>query len=427
MRQRKLVLRSAVVGVIVTLTFAISARAATEKILHTFTGGNDGDAPESALIFDLKGNLYGTTPAGGAYGYGTVFELSPNSDGSWTESVLYSFGAYAGDGTGPLDYSGLIFDSTGSLYGTTWSGGNPTCSFSSDGCGTIFKLTPDSGGWKETILYNFMGTTDGIGPSGGLILDQRGNLYGMAEEGGVPTCGGYGCGTIFKLSPRHDGGWNFSVLHAFDESDGGFPFTGLSLDPSGLLWGTTNSGGANGSMGVVFNLKRDGGKYQVVSSFDYSEGDQPGRSTLLFGKAGHVFGNTASGGSCNEGTVFMLFPSGRHNYNRRTIDCFGASGDGNTPLGSLVLSPFGRIYGTTIQGGSEQSQLCKTEGGCGTLYEIVWHKGKGWKETVLYRFKGGTDGYYPSAGVAIDKSGNLFGTTTYGGAYNAGAVFEVTP
>ncbi len=424
MHPRKLVLRSAVAGVIAILAFAISAGAATEKILHTFTGGNDGDEPVSTLIFDLKGNLYGTTPAGGAYGYGTVFELSPNSDGSWTESVLYSFGAYAGDGTGPLDYSGLIFDSTGSLYGTTREGGNPTCSFSNQGCGTVFKLTPNAGDWKETILYIFMGTTDGIGPGGGLIFDQKGNLYGMAEEGGTPNCGGYGCGTIFKLSPGHEGTWNFRVLHAFDESDGGFPFTGLSLDPSGLLWGTTNSGGPNGSMGVVFNLKRDGSNYQVVSSFDYQGGDQPGLSTLAFGKAGHVFGNTFSGGSCNSGTVFMLSPSGRNNYKSKTIEC---NSNTNAPLGSLLLSPSGHIYGTTRQGGSEHSQLCKTEGGCGTLYELVWHKGKGWKQTLLYKFKGGLDGYYPWAGVAMDKSGNLYGTTGYGGAYNAGTVFEVTP
>jgi len=424
MRQRKLVLRSAVAGVVVTLTLAICAGAATEKILHTFTGGNDGDEPVSTLIFDLKRNLYGTTPAGGLYGDGTVFELSPNSNGSWTESVLYNFGAYAGDGIGPLDYSSLTFDSTGNLYGTTRVGGNASCSFSNDGCGTVFELTPDSGGWKEKILYNFTGGSDGGLPDGGVIFDQHGNLYGMVEVGGNPSCA---CGTVFKLSPGQNGNWNFSVLHTFDESDGSFPFTGLSLDPSGLLWGTTNSGGPNGSMGIVFNLKRDGSKYQVVSSFDYQEGDQPGLSTPLFGKAGHVFGNTASGGSCDEGTVFMLFPSGTRNYNRKTIDCFGASGDGNTPLGNLLLSPFGHIYGTTRQGGSEQSQLCKTEGGCGTLYELVWHKGKGWKETVLYRFKGGTDGYYPWAGVAMDKSGNLFGTTTYGGAYNAGTVFEVTP
>jgi len=407
-----------------TIIFTSAVWAAKEKILYSFTGGNDGSGPYSTLIFDQKGNLYGTTAVGGFYGDGTVFELSPNSNGSWTESVLYSFGAYAGDGTGPDDNSGLVFDIEGNLYGTTASGGNSSaCPYGADSCGTVFELTPNQGGgWKESILYNFSGGSDGASPGGGVVLDKSGNLYGMTEVGGnLSACSG-GCGTVFKLSPKH-GGWNFSVLHAFSETDGGYPFTGLSLAPSGLLWGTTNSGGA-GTGGVVFNLKRDGSEYRVVYNFQANQYDQtqPGLSTLAFGKTGHVFGTTRSG--CNRGTAFMLFPSGRHNYKLKTIACFSGGGDGDTPWGGLLLSPFGHLYGITLVGGTN---ACDGGGGCGTAYRLVWSKGRGWKETVLYRFQGGTDGYYPVASLVMDATGNLYGITSQGGTYNAGTVFEITP
>jgi uncharacterized repeat protein (TIGR03803 family) len=425
MFQRKL--RWIAERVTVAMVLAISAWPATEKILYTFTGGNDGAEPSSTLIFDQKGNLYGTTVLGGAHGYGNVFELSPNSDGTWTESVVYSFGAYAGDGANPDDNNGLVFDSGGNLYGTTGGGGNSsTCPFGDQGCGTIFELSPNSGGgWKETILYNFNGGTDGASPGGGVIFDREGNLYGMADIGGnLMACVG-GCGTVFKLTPKHRA-WSFSVLHAFSESDGGYPSTGLSLDSSGLLWGTTNSGGACGpyACGVVFKLGRDGNGYHVVFNFEVEA--QPGRSVPLFGRfKGHIVGTTASAGDSDSGTVFMLLPSPRRGYKLKTMYSFRGGDDGRTPLGTLVQAPSGGLYGTTSVGGGTE-QVCN-DGGCGTVYELAWQKHAGWRETVLYRFQGGTDGWYPDAGLVMDSGGNLYGTTVWGGMNNEGTVFEITP
>jgi uncharacterized repeat protein (TIGR03803 family) len=165
----------------------------TETILYNFTGGSDGgNVASEGVIFDAAGNLYGTTSAGGAFGKGTVFELSPNAGGTWTETVLYSFqGGH--DGSSP-SISPLTFDKAGNLYGETAAGGNDRCSGS--GCGTVFKLSPTGGGsWTESVLYRFNGT-DGSTPWQGLVLDAAGNLYGTAQHGGA-----YGDGVVFELKP----------------------------------------------------------------------------------------------------------------------------------------------------------------------------------------------------------------------------------
>jgi uncharacterized repeat protein (TIGR03803 family) len=172
----------------------------------------------------------------------------------------------------------------------------------------------------------------------------------------------------------------------------------------------------------VFRLGNDGSRFQVEHSFDCNDGSQTGSSTLAFGKKGHVFGTTEGG--CNRGTAFMLFPSGRHNYKLKTIAGFDGGTDGKSPSGGLLLSPSGHLYGTTFNGGVN---ACAGEDGCGIIYRLVWHAGRGWKETVLYKFKGGTDGYYPVSSLVLDGSGNLYGVTSAGGAYNAGTVFEITP
>jgi uncharacterized repeat protein (TIGR03803 family) len=235
----------------------------TEQVLYSFNS-TDGAGP-SGLIFDAAGNLYGATSGGGTYGIGTVFELMPAAGGGWTEQVLHSFAGYPTDGYGP---SGLIFDARGNLYGTTGSGGYSGLCIA--GCGTVFELKRSvsalGGGWTEQVLHSFDPPgqdEDGAGPTGGLIFDARGNLYGTTITGGPYDCvEGFGCGTVFELARSISalgGGWTETVLYLFCSqdvcSDGWWPEAGLIFDAAGNLYGTTANGGAYGA-GTVFEITR---------------------------------------------------------------------------------------------------------------------------------------------------------------------------
>ena len=206
--------------------------------------------PASGLIFDAAGNLYGTTTIGPSGG-GMVFELTPNGDGSWTESVLHSFDA-PGD-LGDKPFGGLIFDATGSLYGTTLAGGEGTCYGS--GCGTVFKLTPNGMEAGPTVPHTFKANgSDRNNPSGDLIFDAAGNLYGTTWRGGsmIASCN-HACGTVFQLTPNGDGSWTESVLHRFMNRPGFSPQGGLVLDQVGNLYGTTWGDGTT-TFGSVFEI-----------------------------------------------------------------------------------------------------------------------------------------------------------------------------
>lgn len=210
------------------------------KQIYSFTGGSDGANPlydGGALIHDNQGNLYGTTLTGSG-GYGTVFELSPPAtrNGAWTFSVLYTFNNY----NGPGSLAPLVLDGTGNLYGTSGSTGLGSA-------GAVFELSPAlGGGWTPAVLYSF---SYGIGwdPTGGLILDKSGNIYGTASRGGANTgwCENTGCGVVFKIS-NSGGAWTETVLHQFTDgvTDGASPFTGLVMDPTGDLYGVTPTSGA---------------------------------------------------------------------------------------------------------------------------------------------------------------------------------------
>jgi uncharacterized repeat protein (TIGR03803 family) len=219
-------------------------RGWTEKVLHSFNdNGKDGFLPSASLIFDGAGNLYGTTYNGGAYGYGTVFELTPKTGGGWAESVLHDFSNSSGDGIFP--YASLIFDGSGNLYGTTYNGGIHAG-------GTVFELTPaGSGRWNEKVLHNFDNNgRDGDLPLASLIFDGAGNLYGTTYYGGA-----YGCGIAFELTPTVGGGWNEQVLHAFNDNgkDASNPSASLILDAAANLYGTTQFGGGH-DYGAVFEI-----------------------------------------------------------------------------------------------------------------------------------------------------------------------------
>lgn len=269
----------------------------TESVLHSFTGA-DGSYPNTAsLIFDAAGNLYSTTSHGGSYGSGVAFELTPNPDGSWTESVLSDFCSLevCRDGNSPA--AGLIFDQAGNLYGTTQFGG-------ADGYGTVFELTPNpDGSWEEKVLHTFHGK-NGAYPSAGLIFDQAGNLYGTTQHGG-----NYGDGVVFELTPNADGTWTEQVLHRFTGNDGVSPDNNLIPDSSGNLYCTTQQGGRDG-FGTVFELtpKSSGGwRETVLHAFTDHWGADPVAS-LIFDAAGNLYGATQGDGTTTFGSVYEITP-----------------------------------------------------------------------------------------------------------------------
>jgi uncharacterized repeat protein (TIGR03803 family) len=226
----------------------------TVTTLHSFDGTH-GYTPNGGLIFDEAGNLYGTTPEGGAYYHGTVFELTPGSDG-WTFTVIYNFCAQYACSDGENPNAGLIMDTGGNLYGTAPGGG-------SYGWGVAFELTLGSSDWNETVLHSFAGPpTDGGAVYAPLTFGGAGSLYGVTAEGGRYRNGNYGDGSVFKLTPNPQGGWAERVLFNFDGGDGQGPTRGLLFDKSGNLYGTTPGGGKSclgGLCGTMFKLTRTSG------------------------------------------------------------------------------------------------------------------------------------------------------------------------
>jgi uncharacterized repeat protein (TIGR03803 family) len=220
------------------------AAASSEKVAYFFGGRPDGAEPLAGVIFDSSGNLYGTTYLGGTHNSGTVYELMPNN-GQWTEKVLHSF--LPKYGAQPA--AGLIMDGVGNLYGTLSSGGTHQG-------GSVFELVPNNGEWTFKVLYSFINNgKDGIGPGGGLIFDAAGKLYGATYSGGA-----HGDGTVFELI--NNGKWTEKVLHNFHHNgyDGYNPVAGLVLDNAGHLYGTTTLGGVDsschgfGGCGTVFEF-----------------------------------------------------------------------------------------------------------------------------------------------------------------------------
>jgi len=325
----------------------------SETILHSFGNGNDGQGPLGSLVYDSAGNLYGTTSAGGAYGDGTVFELSSNG----TETVLYSF---AGGADGQNPGAGLIFDSSGNLYGTTLNGG-------AYGGGTAFELSPNgAGGWIEAVVYSFGNGSDGLNPAANLIFDSAGNLYGTTSKGGM-----FGKGTAFELGPNAAPNRCCREIQTYsfgNGEDGANPYAGLLRDSSGNLYGTTVNGGT-ASGGTAFELSPGGGGWTeaVVYSFG-SSGSSDGlnpSSTLVLDNSGNLYGTTANGGLYSGGTIFELLPENA-NPSRccREVQqhSFGIGTDGKNPYAGLIFGASGTLYGTTINGGIS---------GLGTVFGIM--------------------------------------------------------
>jgi uncharacterized repeat protein (TIGR03803 family) len=356
-------------------------------------GAPDGTNPFAGVIIDGSDNLYGTTVEGGASGDGTVFELTK---GSSTITTLASFTGTNGEGP----YGGVIMDSRGNLYGTTVGGG-------ASGDGTVFELAKGSG--TITTLASFNGTS-GANPYGGLIMDSSGNLYGTTYGDAYDQPASTYYGTVFELA-RNSG--TITTLATFSNgtlSLGMNPWGTLIMDSSGNLYGTTRGGGINGS-GTVFELPHGS---STIATLDPLVGYP--LAGLIMDGSGNLYGATRGGGASGDGTVFEVgarITSGKGAGSRSVTVLASFNGtDGANPTGDLIIDGSGNLYGTTAYGGGSSD---------GTVFELPHGSST---ITTLVTFNG-SDGANPDSSLVMDSSGDLYGTTYGGGASNSGTVFEL--
>ncbi len=375
--------------------FRLDASAGYSLTTLARFGITDGANPLGALIADATGNLYGTTHDGGGNGFGSVFRL----DGETFElTTLHSFASLDGQMPG----AGLLADALGNLIGTTLGGG-PNLN-SQDG--TVFRL--DAGnGYALTALHDFT-FGDGQSPLGSVVADPSGNLFGTTNSGGTGT---FASGTVFELIASSDFGW--APLHEFSYSDGAYPSGALLRDASGNLYGTTGGGGAFQYFGTVFKLDASNAfAFSTLHDFSDVDGSRP-TGSLIADPSGNLFGTTNGNGAVDVyGTVFELDAS--NGYALTPLHTFQLT-DGGWPGAGLVADGSGNLYGTTIGGGA---------GGKGTVFRL--DASKGWALTTLHEFAG-PDGAAPEAPLYLDAAGNVYGTTTTGGAGGTGVVFRIGP
>jgi uncharacterized repeat protein (TIGR03803 family) len=319
--------------------FKISQSGA-EQVLYSFTGGADGANPNSSLIFDAAGNLYGTTYSGGSAGAGAVFKVTQ----AGAESVLYSFSGGT-DGSNPQ--SKLIFDAAGNLYGTTYYGG-------AYAGGTVFEVT----GSTEKVLHSFGNGTDGKNPTAGVTLTKKGVIFGTTSAGGTS-----GYGTVFRLEDL-ESGWNETILHSFAmQNDGATPYAGLVFDSSDNLYGTTTDGGSGGDGGgTVFELTYSARTWNF-KTLDVLAGSGISGTyrNVLLDASGNIYATTHCDGTYSSGTVYKLTPSGS-SWNYSSLYVFTGQDDGFYSFSNLVFDAQGNLYGTTKNGGS---------GGYGVVFKIT--------------------------------------------------------
>jgi uncharacterized repeat protein (TIGR03803 family) len=407
-RKFSLRLALAVAGLFVSLFVTTSP---AQNLLYSFDGQH-GASPRGLLVFDSAGNLFGTTFGGGSTNKGVVFELSPSGGGNWTETVRHNFGVGA---DGATSYSGLVIDSAGNLYGTTTAGGT-------FGMGTVFKVSPSIGpNWPETVIWNFGGTGDGATPYDTLIFDSAGNLYGTTFAGGAN-----GAGTVFKLTPDGSGGWNETILYSFiGGTDGSAPYAGIIFDSNGDIFGTTTAAGTFGG-GTAFELIPTGSglRHKILHQFGgFGDGANPYGGLVLDG-AGNLFGTTVNGGGYNNavrfgaGTAFELSPNGPVAWVEALIHlfCDSSSCTDVNPYDALIMDSSGNLFGTT-EGGQHK---------LGTIFQLSPESSGPWPETVLGGFAyNPPDPNRPFSGLIFDSAGNLYGMSSAGGTLNFGTIYEV--
>jgi uncharacterized repeat protein (TIGR03803 family) len=340
-----------------------------------------------------------------------VLVLTVEHAASATTKIIYNF---TGGTDGEYLDTDLVMDSAGSIYGTSVQGGD-------FGSGTVFKLSPSSKGWIHTVLYSFTGGSDGGEPYKGVTLDTHGNLYGTTVTGGTSAgCEG-GCGVVYKLT-KSEGKWVQSVIYSFKGGDDGSgPGAGVTFDAKGNLYGMTPTGGLYG-LGVVYQLKPKPDEtwaFRVIHPFTGgADGAGGSAGRMITDKAGNLYGVTTTGGASGNGVVFKLTSRAGGTWVLHTLYSFKGTPDAGFPYGGLVFDSSGNLYGTTYYDGKNN---------LGSLYELVFERGS-WSEKLLYSFTGGSDGSGSIANLVFDKAGNLYGTTSEGGAgCSCGVIFKLAP
>lgn len=420
---------------ILLLVLGAMAAQAQERVIYSFTTSNP--YPTQTLVADAAGNLYGTVLT--TTGNGEVVEVSPSSSGTWTEKTLFTFNG----SNGHFPQSSLLVDSKGNLYGTTLYGGNGPCMIGTGaGCGVVFELVKSStGAYSERLLHQFQGfSTDGSIPAGALAMDGHGNIYGSTEDGGGIGCsGGVGCGTVYELK-RTTKGFKEQILHKFNgTSDGSAPI-GVTLMGTSL-YGVADLGGFSNA-GTVFKLTLSNGTVTFSNLHSFTRGSDGGFpvATVTLDPAGNIYGTTTGNqGQSGWGNVFELANSNGQ-YTFSTLYTFTGGSDGASPSSTLTRDSAGNLYSTTFTGGitSECSSVFPGDG-CGVVFKLTPPavNGNPWTETVLDTFSdAGTDGDLPEeSGVIFGQGGLLYGTTEFGGTggcqgvteANCGTVYEITP
>ena len=389
----------------------VASPVANLRVLHHF-GEDDGEYPDTDLVMDGDGNLYGMTVQGGDFNSGTVFRLSPTPTG-WEESVLYSFTSGADGGQ---SYGGVTLDAQGNIYGTTVVGGSWT-GCPEDGCGVVWKLTKNGDDYTHSVLHAFQaGESDGQGPGGPVSFDAQGNLYGM-----TPLGGDFNAGTIFKLSPTPAGPWNATLIHEFTGGiDGGSASKArLIFDNAGNMYGVATTGGAFG-VGTVFRLSPDGlGGWDFDTLYSF-KGQPDGifpYGGLLRDNSGTLYGTTYYGGTADRGVVYQLQEVAGV-WTPQVLHHFQGGQDGSYPISALVRGNDGALYGTTSTGGGPGSH--------GTIFRVIQGPTGAWRTRVVHAFTG-LDGELPYSGLLKGPQGDLFGTAVNGGEDGDGTVFRFTP
>jgi uncharacterized repeat protein (TIGR03803 family) len=361
--------------------------------------GTDGAGPRGDLIPDANGDLFGTTSGGGANDDGTVFEIAKIADSyAGSPTTLVNFDVDDGD----EPFGSLIADANGDLFGTT-RGGGPY------GYGTVFEIAKTANGYANSpiTLVDFNGTGNGGFPLGSLITDANGDLFGTTSVGGEDFDG-----TVFEIAKTAGGYANTpTTLIPFQGPNGANPDGSLIMSASGELLGTTSEGGIGD--GTVFGSQF----VQVYFSPANGDGFAPVGS-LIMDASGDLFGTTQYGGANNAGTVFEIPKIGARLYANTptTVASFDGS-DGAIPQGSLLMDANGDLFGTTSSDGPN---------GGGTIFEIAkTADGYANTPTTVASFDG-DNGSRPTGSLIADANGDLFGTTSEGGANNDGTVFEVT-
>ena len=386
------------------LLLIVAAQAQTETVLYNFAGSPDGANPESGLTSDGKGNFYGTTLGGGQFGGGTVYELSPNGSGGWNETVLYNFCSVA-----PYCADGKFPDGPVTLDNVGNLYGTTESGGTSEyGYGVAFELSPVAGSWEETVLYDF---GDGAYyPRGRLIFDQVGNLYGMA-------------GVVFEMSPDGSGGWTEQVIN--NGANEGDYYEAITMDSAGNIFGVTNNTFSGVYESAVFELSPNGNggwNQKVIYSHAGQHNGYFWMTAPALGPDGNLYGTTMSGTRYQgHEAVYKLTletkGTKKGDWTEKVVYSFprfNLSEKGTFPLSpGVTLDTAGNIYGSTVLGVQ-------------TVFELTPASKGSYTENTLWTFNG-TDGSDPLGTLTMDNEGNLYGTALFGGSGGNGVVFEVTP